>query len=273
MKTAIEYIFSKSFYSDIIVDLGLGGIIIELLLLSLFVPLIIWIKNRKKNKLNKFHAITILYGLFNEILDQFIILLEFDKIESERGDNVSPTLRYYLKNGNDIKVGYMNSYYYGELKPKLFCIEHFCQKHSEPKINNALIIDSKKSLKSIISRSNQIHLSNINDGGLNSEINILKSMLIELSELLRNFQKEPKKAINGLHALSFLMLELFYKYVDFYEDYFINLESEKKPENEDLSQKEFMNKIYRIEKKHSSKSEFRSELSSLMRIVTKKFKL
>jgi len=61
------YIGSEDFFNGISVEIG--GIIIEIILLSILIPLFIWIYKYKSNRRKKANAIALLFDLFHMYLD------------------------------------------------------------------------------------------------------------------------------------------------------------------------------------------------------------
>ncbi len=275
-----EYIGTPDFCNGMTVEMT--GLIIEIFLLSLLVPLIIWIFNYRENRLKKYHGVSILFGLFNTTLDQIALLFDFDKIKFEKdghlnSEDIDAVLKYFFKNVNELKISYVKNFYYGNLEPKLFCIEHYCNNNKEISKDLSKVLKIIDSLNKSITDFEKIQFLEIKNKKLQIEISATKSFIFALCESIKEFNEkkvENEKLIEIIHNLTLLMMSLFYKYVRFFENFhfYHKLKIEVLKIDYSNQRDNIMRKIYKKEEKNKNKGQFWSELFMLIRIIKRRLK-
>jgi len=263
-----EYVDTLEFWNDMTVEIG--GLIIEIILLSILIPFIIWIYNYKRRRFNKYHGITILFGLFDSTLGQITLLLDFDtKYKESNLFSADPTFGYWAENANELEIGYTTSPI-GNLKVKLFCVEHFCEKNSSIATDKIKIKRIIESLNKIIEEYKSMQFLTINNRRIQNEINGTKALIYSISGMLQNYKDKSDDVdiIELIHNSTLMMMHLFYKHARFLQFYnvYSNLGEELFDRDYSKKRDEFLSKIRSKEAKEKKRNQFWSDLFLLFRL-------
>ncbi|MBN2836082.1 MAG: hypothetical protein JXR48_14070 [Candidatus Delongbacteria bacterium] len=224
-----NYIGTEDYWTGVTVEFT--GVIIEITILSILIPFILWLYRIKANRREKYNAVTIIYAMLNNLSDQLVLLFDYDEITDDtptgsQHTNITsfnPVLKYYIQHLEELEpLGYENSYYYSNLKIKLYCLENSCN-NNEPFTNDKKKLDSiKQKLIQLEDEFSDYKIFQIKKVNLVKMINYLLSTIkitrYTINELTAD-NIEYSKAVKDLHQLIFGMISIFYEYKKFYDHY------------------------------------------------------
>jgi hypothetical protein len=305
MHQLIDYLKTKAFWDNYIA--GIAGMLTQIVLLSILVPIVIWFYNRRKNRLKKFNSLTVLFNGCNQILDQYVILLQFDNLGDTKLPN--PVMQYWaLFHDDEIKSSYFSSNLFGNLGVKTFCIEHCSnlmlrskdkpttiskgKRASKEQIDarekwksNCDIVADRIALQEIVNNI-RLEIANfekylfypVDNKNIVDQFSFVKAMFNLVTDALNEFIKtgsDDSKGtlIQGINASSVLVLEIFYNNLKFVDSYYSSqlLKLGLVNRNISVNREELLNKFIKLDKKYRKKSSTRSEWLLLIAILKGRF--
>lgn len=262
-----KYLWSDDYINGVIVEVS--GIIIEIALLSILVPTVIYLYNLRKKRRDKAAGIGILFDMYNFFLWQVSELFQFDKLRPEEysKSDVDPCLFYWMKHLDAIPNSWSNSIHYGTVNSKMYCIEHYCQNNKQYPIDRARELEVLEAINHRMHYFDNLLSFGIDNYKIKQEIEAAKVFINSASEFLR-VNATQTQMIELIHNSVFHMLGVFYKYVDFYEKYFIIRDlSSDILKNQEFSRDEFMDKIKKLDNKHNRRSRTRGTWYELFYVI------
>lgn len=273
----LKYIGSQDYFNNLSVTLT--GIIIEGILFVILIRIFFWINDYKENRFKKYHGISILFHIYNRTLDQFAILFDFDLIVLKGNSNSNNILKYYFTHSAELKVNYENSHYYGNLKTKLYCIEHYCNNNKSITKNHEKILTAIESLNKELEFVDKSTFIDINNKMITLQLKAIRSLNNTLNRGLSDFlsySAEPKpteeELINMIHEITMLMMLSFYKDIRFYINYSVveSLKEELFLKENNYSRDEAMEEFYKLESKNNKRLEFWNDLFQLWQLIKRR---
>ncbi len=266
MKEIVDYLKTREYFNGLVVEFS--GVLIEIAILLILIPIVLWIIKRKAFRFDKYHSVFALFNIMHGYLDIIGVLFQFDKAKTS--ETLGMFFEYWTSNYDEIPIiGYEQSRTIGDLKMKIYCLEHYCFNNRSAKISSQAIDTAKLELAKYLESFDRISPGLVKNNNVKEEMSLMKQSIhgsqIIIDEVLQG-KRDSSELIEHLHAITIMILTLYYKYAYFEATY-----SNKPKKYIDLGIKKdresTLKNFLKIETKIQKKLEFRHEFSYLIHVI------